>query len=288
VLEIERLSVEFRPKHGVPLLALHDINLTVRPGEFVVALGASGCGKTTLLNTVAGFLPPSAGQLRLNGGTIAGPGKERGMVFQKHALMPWLNVQANVEFGLRLHGVARAARRSIALECLRRVGLEHAAQQPVYELSGGMQQRVGVARALATAPAVLLLDEPLGALDAFTRESIQQILLDVWRGDPARIFLFITHDVEEALFLATRLLIMAPRPGRIVREFDVPFSRQYAQRRAAQCGTAEALQARTGEGGASAAYDPALARAIKASAAFIAMREQVLALMHDRTLGVLP
>jgi len=208
------------------------------------------------------------------------------VVFQKHALMPWLNVQANVEFGLRLQGVARAARRAIALECLRQVGLEHAAQQPVYELSGGMQQRVGVARALATAPALLLLDEPLGALDAFTRESIQQILLDVWRRDPARIFLFITHDVEEALFMATRLLIMAPQPGRIVREFDLPFSRQYAQRRAVQQAELDAARARDDAPGP--ADDSALAREIKASAAFIAMREEVLTLMHDRTLGVLP
>jgi len=253
VLEIERVTVEFRPKHGAPLRALQDVNLTIRPGEFVVALGASGCGKTTLLNTVAGFLAPTSGQIKLDGDLVRGPGRERGVVFQQHALMPWLSVRGNVEFGLRVQGIARPERRRIALECLQQVGLAHVAEQAVYELSGGMQQRVGVARAIATAPAVMLLDEPLGALDAFTRESVQELLLDLWR-DSSRMFFFITHDVEEALFLATRLLIMAPGPGRIVHEFEVPFSRQFAE-----------------------AHD---ARAVKASPAFIAMREQVLDLVR--------
>jgi taurine transport system ATP-binding protein len=260
VLEIERLTVEFRPKKGPSQVALHNIDLTIRPGEFVVALGPSGCGKTTLLNTIAGFLPPTSGTVRLDGRTITGPGKERGVVFQKHALMPWLSVVANVEFGLRLQGTPGPARREIALECLRKVGLSQVAQQPVYELSGGMQQRVGVARALATSPAVLLLDEPLGALDAFTRGSIQETLLEVWR-DTSRMFFFITHDVEEALLLATRLVIMAPEPGRIVHEFDVPFSRRYEH---------------SGD-----------ARVIKASAEFIEMRERMLDLVHQESSEVL-
>jgi taurine transport system ATP-binding protein len=260
VLEIERLTVEFRPKKGPSQVALHNIDLTIRPGEFVVALGASGCGKTTLLNTIAGFLPPTSGTVRLDGRSITGPGKERGVVFQKHALMPWLSVVANVEFGLRLQGMSGPARREVALECLRKVGLSQVARQPVYELSGGMQQRVGVARALATSPAVLLLDEPLGALDAFTRGSIQETLLEVWR-DTSRMFFFITHDVEEALLLATRLVIMAPDPGRIVHEFDVPFSRRYKH---------------TGD-----------ARIIKASAEFIEMRERMLDLVHYESSEVL-
>jgi taurine transport system ATP-binding protein len=258
VLEIERVTVEFRPKKGPPLVALREVNLTIRPGEFVVALGASGCGKTTLLNTVAGFLPPTSGQIRLAGKPVLGPGRERGVVFQQHALMPWLSVLGNVEFGLRLQGLARGERRRIALECLAKVGLSQAVEQPVYELSGGMQQRVGVARAMATSPAVMLLDEPLGALDAFTRESVQEILLDIWR-DSSRMFFFITHDVEEALFLSTRLLIMAPQPGRIVHEFDVPFSRRFAQTRNA--------------------------RAVKAAPDFIEMRERILDLMRQTSSG---
>lgn len=260
MLEIERLTVEFRPKKGPSRVALHNINLTIRPGEFMVALGASGCGKTTLLNTIAGFLPPTSGTVRLDGRTITGPGKERGVIFQKHALMPWLSVVANVEFGLRLQGMRGPERREVALESLRKVGLSQVAQQPVYELSGGMQQRVGVARALATSPAVLLLDEPLGALDAFTRGSIQETLLEVWR-DTSRMFFFITHDVEEALLLATRLVIMAPDPGRIVHEFDVPFSRRYQH--------------------------PGDARVIKASAEFVEMRERMLDLVHHESSEVL-
>ncbi len=264
MLEIERVTVEYRPHRGPATIAVQDVSLRVAPGEFVVLLGASGCGKTTLLNTIAGFLPPTSGSIQLNGIAVLGPGRERGVVFQRHALMPWLNVIGNVEFGLRLQGVPRDERRRIALSCLQQVGLAQSALRPVYELSGGMQQRVGLARALATSPTVMLLDEPLGALDAFTREALQITLLDIWRtsvGNRSRIFVFITHDVEEALFLATRLLIMAPGPGRVVHEFEVPFSRRYAQ-----------------EGDA---------RAIKAAPDFIAMRERVLALVRQSAASVL-
>ncbi|HQA33957.1 MAG TPA: ATP-binding cassette domain-containing protein [Casimicrobium huifangae] len=252
-LEISNLSVNYAGTNGQGTLALSGVNLSMKPGDFVVALGASGCGKTTLLSCIAGFMPPSSGQILLGGQPVLGPGAERGVVFQKHALMPWLSVLENVEFGLRMRGMAKAERRAIAMDKLRLVQLEKYADYPIYQISGGMQQRAGVARALASDPAVMLMDEPLGALDALTRAHIQDLIVNLW-WQTKKMFFFITHSVEEALFLATELIVMTPSPGRIAHRFQPPFSKQF--------------------------IDCQDSRAVKSSPAFIDMREEVLALIH--------
>ena len=253
-LEVRHLSVHYTDRKGGPgTHALADINLALDPGDFVVALGASGCGKTTLLSCIAGFMPFSSGEILLDGKPVRGPGAERGVVFQKHALMPWLDVTGNVEFGLRMRGVDREARRRIALDKLRSVGLEKFAASPIYEISGGMQQRVGLARALASDPEVMLMDEPLGALDALTREQQQELILKLW-WETRKMFFFITHSVEEALFLATELIVMTPSPGRIAHRYQLDFGARFIECRDA--------------------------RRVKADPEFIRIREEVLRVIH--------
>lgn len=206
---------------GSPVPAVRRASLAVETGDFVVLTGRSGCGKTSLLNVVAGFVQPSSGSATLDGAAIDGPGAERAVVLQSGALFPWLSVAENVAFALRLRGATKERRQAAAEALLAQVRLEGQGAQPIWRLSGGMRQRVGLARALAAEPDFLLMDEPLGALDALTRESMQTLLLDIWRSQPIGV-LMVTHGIEEALLLGTRVVVMAPGPGRIVQVFAPP------------------------------------------------------------------
>ncbi|HYL89906.1 MAG TPA: ABC transporter ATP-binding protein [Burkholderiales bacterium] len=195
--------------------ALRGASFTTAPSEFVCIVGPSGCGKTTLLNIVAGFLTPSAGEIRIDGRPVSGQGFDRGIVFQDFAqLFPWRTALENVAFGLEMKGVARPERERIAREQLRLVRLEKFADSYPHHLSGGMQQRVAIARALAYNPGVLLMDEPFAALDALTRDEMQRLLADVWRATRKSV-LYVTHNVAEAVYLADRVIVMTPHPGTI-------------------------------------------------------------------------
>lgn len=208
---------------GEDVQALKDVSLSLAAGEIMSVLGPSGCGKTTLLNIVAGFLAPTAGKIMLNGHQVFGPDPERGMVFQKGALFEWMSVRKNVGFGPSMKGTPQSEIRDRVDELLGIVGLQDFSDKAVYELSGGMQQRVALARCLANDPDVILMDEPLGALDALTREKMQGLVLKLWK-ETGKTIILITHSVEEALLLGERLLVMAPRPGRIHKEYRLPFA----------------------------------------------------------------
>jgi ABC-type taurine transport system ATPase subunit len=233
------------------VLALEQVNLSFGPGDFVCIVGPSGCGKTTMLQTLAGFIRPSGGEVTLRGKPIRGPGPDRGVVFQQPALFPWMTVAENAGFGPRVRGADSGARAEIVERYLRTVGLWEFRSRYPYELSGGMQQRLAIVRALANDPELLLMDEPFGALDALTRERMQEELHAVWRRSGMTV-VFITHSVEEAVYLGTDVVVMSPRPGRIVEHLKVDFCRQPEGRDI---------------------------RAIKSSPEFVAAREQVLSLI---------
>jgi taurine transport system ATP-binding protein len=222
-LVIDALSMRFDLPNGSSVQALQDIKLTIQKGELVSVLGPSGCGKTTLLNILAGFLAPTSGKVTLNGHPVTGPHPERGMVFQQGALFEWMSVRKNIDFGPRMKGMGQAERDKITDHLLGTVGLQDFGDKAVYELSGGMQQRVALARCLANDPDVILMDEPLGALDALTREKMQGLVLKLWK-ETGKTVILITHSVEEALLLGERLIVMAPRPGRIFKEYNLPFA----------------------------------------------------------------
>ena len=222
-LSIENISMRFDLHNGNSIQALKDVSLEIEEGQIITVLGPSGCGKTTLLNIVAGFLAPTQGQVVLNDQVVLGPGAERGMVFQQGALFEWMNVRSNVAFGPRMKGMPKDEQNEKVKHLLEVVGLADFEDKAVYELSGGMQQRVALARCLANDPDVILMDEPLGALDALTREKMQGLVLKLWK-ETGKTILLITHSVEEAVLLGERLLVLAPRPGRIHKEYTLPFA----------------------------------------------------------------
>lgn len=230
--EVEKLSdlvaqnldmVFSAPDGGAEVHALKDVTFTLKKGELLAVLGPSGCGKTTLLNIVAGFLHPTGGSITLGGNTIEKPGVDRGMVFQQGALFEWLTVANNVNFGLRMKNADQNEISAKVEEWLEIVGLQGFGDTPTYQLSGGMQQRVALARCLINDPDVILMDEPLGALDALTREKMQSLVLKIWK-ETGKTIMIITHSVEEALLLGERLFVMAPRPGRLHKEYRLPFA----------------------------------------------------------------
>jgi NitT/TauT family transport system ATP-binding protein len=223
-LLIDNVSVWFDDRQRGRVLAVDGVSAEISDGEFVCVVGPSGCGKSTLLNVVGGLVHANIGQVLVDGQPIAGPGPDRGMVFQSYTLYPWLSVRANIEFGLKLAKVPAAERRRVSDRLIELVRLEGFADTYPKALSGGMRQRVAIARALANNPRVLLMDEPFGALDAQTRALMQELLLDVWNRE-GRTVVFVTHDIDEAIFLADRVLIMSHRPGRIRLELPVPLTR---------------------------------------------------------------
>ncbi|MEN5073368.1 ABC transporter ATP-binding protein [Isoptericola cucumis] len=256
-LRFEHVRKEF-PVRGTreSLVALEDLTLDVAPGELVTLVGPSGCGKSTLLDLVAGLSTPTSGRILLDGRPVTGPGLDRGIVFQQYALLPWRTAQGNVELGLEARRLPKSERRRVAREHLELVGLDAFADRYPHELSGGMKQRVAIARSLAFDPEVLLMDEPFAALDAQTRESLQDELLRIWRAT-GKTIVFITHGIEEAVYLGQRVVVLTPRPGRVqgVVDVDLPVGRH-------------------GRG-----TDPG--QDLRADPAFVALRHRVWTALHD-------
>jgi len=220
---LQNVGVTFEYRRST-VEAVRDLSMEVREGEFVCVLGPSGCGKSTILTAIAGIRPISAGSLTVNGTVISRPGADRGMVFQQHALLPWRTIQENIEFGLRMRGMPREQRVSVVREIIQHIGLTGFEHHFPGQLSGGMQQRVELARVLVNKPSVLLMDEPFGALDAQTRMQMQELLLSIW--DEFRMTtVFVTHDVDEAILLGDRIVVMSNRPASIKAEVIVPLQR---------------------------------------------------------------
>ena len=234
-IQAKDISLTFRPKNREPVTALSDLSLEVGKGEFVSIVGPSGCGKSTFLNILLGLIRPDTGLMQLNGTRITGPGQDRAMVFQEFGLLPWRTVVANVELGLELKGIEVSVRRKRAMELINMAGLAGFEDHYPHELSGGMKQRVGLARALATNPEVLLMDEPFAALDAQTRDLMQAELLQVWDRTKKTV-IFVTHSIEEAAYLSDRVVVMSARPGRTKTSIriNLPRPRDYEMRLSAK------------------------------------------------------
>jgi len=223
-IELRNISLEYESADS-PVTALQGVSFSVEASEFLCVVGQSGCGKTTMLNIVDGFLTPTKGDVVIGGKAVTGKGLDRGVVFQDFAqLFPWRTAQRNVEFGLEMKGIAKEEREEIALRFLRLVNLEKFARSYPHELSGGMQQRVAIARALAYNPAVLLMDEPFAALDALTREEMQRFLVDVWR-ETKKTVIYVTHNVAEAVYLADRVIVFSPHPGTVKAQLKITLPR---------------------------------------------------------------
>lgn len=243
-LVIKKLGkIYFDVYAGQHVTAVTDVSLEIHTGEFVSIVGPSGCGKTTLLNVVAGFIPQSEGEITLGGRQVKGPGPDRGVVFQGFALFPWKTVLENVAFGLKMRGMPREERERIAKEYVTLVGLAGAEGRYPNELSGGMQQRVGVARALANSPELLLMDEPFASVDAQTRMTLQEELTRIWEAKHPTI-LFVTHDVDEAVFLSDRVIVLCKSPGTVRAEVPIPLPRPRSWTRAVEDGQFKSLVAK--------------------------------------------
>lgn len=234
-LTVRNMSKSFRTDTGEAVNAVDDVSFALAENEFVSLLGPSGCGKSTLLSIAAGLTEPTSGAVLVDDEIVRGPGRDRGVVFQTYTLFPWMNVAANIEFALRGERYSRAERRRVAQEHLELVGLSSFADAMPSQLSGGMRQRVAIARALSYRPRVLLMDEPFGALDALTRQHMQELLTQVWEAHRLTV-LFVTHDIDEAIFLSDRVLLMSARPGRLIEDFriDLDRPRQFEAQASAQ------------------------------------------------------